>query len=285
MATELPVPRTEVAGATWRGQLVVAGGLTADGGASGLVHVYDAAADAWRPGPRLPVPLHHAGMAVLAERLYVVGGYTNEPGRPWRAQSAVVSLGAGEERWREEPPLALGPRGALGLAAAGGNLVAAGGEAGGRGLDTTELYDPARRAWRTGPALARAREHLAAATAGDRVFAIAGRTANEGNFAVVESLDPVHDRAWRAEPDLGEARGGIGADAVGGRVCVVGGEEPAGVINTVECLEGGACRAVSRLRRPRHGLAVMALAGRLHVVAGGERPGLLVSGAHEVLSP
>ena len=117
------------------------------------------------------------------------------------------------------------------------------------------------------------------------MFAIAGRTATEGNFPVVESLDPVHDRAWRAEPDLGEARGGIGADAVGGRVCVVGGEEPAGVINTVECLEGGAWRAVSRLRRPRHGLAVMALAGRLHVVAGGERPGLFVSGAHEVLSP
>ena len=285
VGAELPVPRTEVAGATWRGQLVVAGGLTADGGASSVVHFYDAATGAWRPGPALPVPLHHTAMAVLGDRLYVVGGYTNEAGRPWRVQSGVISLGAGEQRWRQEAPLATGPRGALGLAAAGGKLVALGGEANGRALATTEVYDPGARSWRPGPVLARPREHLAAAASGDRVFAIAGRTATDGNLVAVESLSPAADAAWRPEPDLGQARGGIGADAVGGRVCVVGGEEPAGTIASVECLEGGAWRAVARLRRPRHGVAVMALGDRLHVVAGGERPGLFVSGAHEVLRP
>lgn len=280
---ELPVPRTEVAGAAWQGGLVVAGGLTADGAASALVHTYDADEERWEEAPALPVPLHHAAMAVAAGRLYVAGGYTNGPGQEWKAQAGVRSLGPGEDGWRDEPPLPAGPRGALGLAAAGTVLVAAGGEVGGAAVGTTEVFDTRARTWRAGPALALGREHLAVAAAGARVFAVAGRAQGRGNFTAVESFDPATDRAWRAEPDLADPRGGIGAAAVDGRMCVAGGEEEAGTIASVECLDGGRWTRAARLGRPRHGLAVMALDGRLHVVAGGEQPGLSVSGAHESL--
>lgn len=280
---ELPVPRTEVAGTTWSGRPVVAGGLTADGGASALVHTYDPLAARWDGVAALPVPLHHAGMAVVNDRLYVVGGYTNGPGAAWVAQAGLWSLGPGERTWREEPAMPAGPRGALGAAASGGLLVAAGGESGGTVLGRTEVYDAKGRAWRPGPDLAVPREHLAVAAAGDRVYAIAGRAGAQGNFRLVQSLDPRTDRAWRDEPEVADSRGGIGAAAVDGRLCVAGGEEPAGTIASVECLDGGRWVSGGRLTRPRHGLAVMALAGRLHVVAGGERPGLFVSGAHEAL--
>ena len=280
---ELPVPRTEVAGATWRGLLVVAGGLTADGAASALVHLFDADEDRWEEGPRLPVPLHHLGMAVAGGRLYVAGGYTNGPGEPWRPVATVHSLGRGETSWRREAPLRGGPRGALALAAAGDLLVAAGGEVQGRAVGTTEVYDTAGSAWRSGPDLAVPREHLAAATRGTRVYVIAGRAAEKGNFTTVESIDPAADRAWRGEPDLADGRGGIAAATVDGRLCVAGGEEPAGTIASVECLDGDAWSRAARLERPRHGLAAMALDGLLHVVAGGEQPGLFVSGAHEAL--
>lgn len=279
---ELPVPRTEVSGVTWLGRLVVAGGLTPDGGASSLVHLWSPGDNRWLPGPPLPRPLHHTALAVLGDRLYLVGGYTNAPGQDWVPQTAVASLGDGEAAWREEPPLP-SPRGALAAAVAGGVLVAMGGEAGGSPLGSTSVYDPASRAWRAGPDLSRPREHLAAASAGDRVYAIAGRTGAEGNFTVVESLSPTGDRAWRREPDLARSRGGIGADAVNGILCVAGGEEAAGTIAPVECLVDGAWRSVADLARPRHGLAVMALDGSLHVVGGGDQPGLTVSGAHEVV--
>ena len=280
---ELPVPRTEVAGATWGGALVVAGGLTAEGAASGLVHVLDEEAGRWEPAPALPVPLHHAGMAVVWDRLWVVGGYAMGPGQTWVPQAAVRSLGAGERVWRDEAPLPGGPRGALGLAATGGFLVAAGGESGGTPLGRTEIYDPEERAWRAGPELAQPREHLAVAAVGERVYAVAGRAAGAGNFVAVESLDPARERTWRPEPPVNHARGGIGAAAVGDRLCVAGGEEDAGTIASVECLDGDGWTVVARLARPRHGLAVMALGGHLHVVSGGERPGLFVSGAHEAL--
>lgn len=280
---ELPVPRTEVSGAAWRGALVVAGGLTPDGGASSLVHTYDAATGSWKTATRLPVALHHAGMAAAGDRLYVAGGYSNRPGQPWVPQAAVHSIGPGERVWRDERPMPAGPRGALGLAWAGGFLVAVGGESGGAPVATTEVFDVAAGAWRVGPDLPVPREHLAVAARDARVFAIAGRAAGKGNFTVVESFDPSTGGEWRVEPDLGEPRGGIGAASVDGRLCVAGGEEAAGTIASVECLDGDRWVRAAELARPRHGLAVIALDGRLHVVAGGEMPGLFVSGAHEAL--
>ncbi|MGH9153722.1 MAG: Kelch repeat-containing protein, partial [Acidimicrobiales bacterium] len=148
-------------------------------------------------------------------------------------------------------------------------------------LARTEVYDPGEGSWRAAPDLALPREHLAVAATGDRVYAIAGRAGSLDNFRVVQSFDPRRDREWRHEPDVADSRGGTAAAAVDGRVCVAGGEEPAGTIATVECLDGERWVRAARLARPRHGLAVMALDGRLHAVAGGERPGLFVSGAHE----
>ncbi|MGH9283639.1 MAG: hypothetical protein ACRD0S_11970, partial [Acidimicrobiales bacterium] len=101
---ELPVPRTEVSGATWEGGLVVLGGLTPDGAASALVHTFDADENRWKGGRALPVPLHHAGLAVAGDRLYVAGGYSNGPGEGWQAQAGVRSLGPGEASWRDEAP-------------------------------------------------------------------------------------------------------------------------------------------------------------------------------------
>ena len=278
---ELPVPRTEVAGAPWDSRLVVAGGLTLDGAASALAHTYDPEADRWEEAPPLPVPLHHSALAVLGDRVYAVGGYTNGVGGAWQPQSGMWSLGPGEPAWREEAPMPAGPRGALGAAAAGDVLVAAGGESGGTVLGRTEVYDPERGTWRPGPDLAVSREHLAVAAGGDRVYAIAGRAGGLGNFRAVQSLDPRSDREWRDEPEVAHSRGGIGAAAVGDRVCVAGGEEAAGTIASVECLDGDRWVQAARLARPRHGLAVMGVDDRLHVVGGGEQPGLFVSGVHE----
>jgi serine/threonine-protein kinase PknK len=237
---ELPVPRTEVAGAVLQGRMVVVGGLTADGGASDLVHLYDPGANRWERGPSLPLGLHHSGMAALGDRVYVAGGYTNGPGQEWVSQARVLSLGPGDPAWRDEPSLSA-PRGGLAMAAAGGRLVAVGGtDAQGRFLRRTEVLSPGQRAWTAGPDMNQARDHLAAAGSGGRVYAIAGRLGSlESNMASVESWDPAGAAGWRNEPALNKTRGGTSAAEVGGRPCVAGGEEPAGTIPSIECLGGG----------------------------------------------
>lgn len=282
---QLPLARTEVASAVLWGRIVVAGGLTVDGGASDRVDVYDAAANRWDPGPALPLGLHHAGMAAVADRVYVAGGYTNRPGQDWVAQARVVSLGFGDRSWRDEPSLA-GARGGLAMAAAGGWLVAVGGtDAQGRFLARTEMHMPGQRSWAAGPDMTERRDHLAAAASGARIYAIAGRLGSlESNRATVESWDPAGPTGWRQEPALNDTRGGTSAAEAGGRPCVAGGEEPEGTIGSVECLSGGRWSRVATLQTPRHGLAVAGLGDRLHVIAGGPEPGLFVSGAHEAFT-
>ena len=279
----LPLARTEVAGTAWRGLIAVVGGLTADGSASNQVDLYDPATNRWRAGPVLPLVLHHAGVATLGDRLWVVGGYSNRSAQPWRAVDRAFSLGPGDDRWREEPSLSA-PRAALALASVGDRLIAVGGvpEA---GLRTTEVLVLGERSWRRGPDLADGREHLALASSKGRVYAIGGRVGSlESNLRSVESWDPTGAEGWRPEPALNDSRGGTAAAEAGGRPCVAGGEEPTGTIPSVECLADGRWERVATLAVARHGLAVVGLGGRLHVIGGGPTPGLSVGDAHQVVT-
>lgn len=230
---ELPLARTEVAGAGWTGRIVVVGGLTREGAASDRVDLYDSGADRWEPGPALPLALHHAGLAVVGERVYVAGGYTDEGGR-WVAQARVYSLGPGERAWRDEPPLSQA-RGGLALAATDSHLVAIGGTTGAVVTATTEVLTPARPGgWRPGPDLSEERDHLGGASVGGRVYAVAGRVGGlDTNLATVETWDP--DGGCRlaagapAERHQGRIVGGPGRrEAVRGRRREVWGHDRVG---------------------------------------------------------
>jgi hypothetical protein len=279
----LPEPRTEVAGTAWRDGVVVAGGLLRDGRTSAGVDRWTAGTG-WERLPDLPAPRHHAGLAVRAGRLLVVGGYDGA-GAP---SADVWSLGDGDARWRPEAALPQ-PRAAAAVVAVDDRVVVAGGvlSDGAAGdpevTSSTVALDDA--GWTAGPALAAAREHLAGASAAGRVYAVAGRTGGlDTNLDVVESLGP-GETAWRRELPVPAPRGGTSAAGVGDLVCVAGGEDPDGTDGSVVCLDENGWHEVARLSEPRHGLAVVALDGRLHVVAGGPRPGLTVSGRHEVVTP
>ena len=269
-------PRTEVVGTFFDGKVVVLAGLLEDNSPSAQVDFYDPATDTWSGGPPLPRPLHHTAAGVLDGRLYVVGGYLDPQ---WTPVADVHSLGPGETAWRKEPSLT-GPRGALAVASLPGALLAVGGVGSG-GMRRTEILESGASAWQPGPDLGTEREHLAATAAGGRAFAIAGRRQSlESNRDSVESAGPT-DTKWKSEPKLNHSRGGIGAASPGGRPCVAGGEEPAGTIAEIECLQDGRWVVVARLEVPRHGLAVVANGNRLHVIGGGPEPGLFVSNVHE----
>jgi non-specific serine/threonine protein kinase len=274
----LPEPRTEVAAAVIAGEIVVAGGFVASGGNSARTDAYSIAGNSWRRLPDLPVAVDHAAAASVSGRVYIVGGYGGDR-RPLRT-AYVLERGS----WKALAPLPDG-RAAAAAAIAAGKLYVVGGVDGRGSLARIGFaLDLRSGRWARIPGPA-PREHLAAAAAGTRVFALAGRSAgidtNTGRF---ESFDP-GTRKWATLKPVPKPRGGTGAALVNGSIVSVGGEEPQGTIGSVYAYElrTKRWRRLADLPTPRHGLGVVGHRGRVYVVAGGPEPGLTVSGAVESL--
>ena len=131
-----------------------------------------------------------------------------------------------------------------------------------------------------------AREHLAAAVAGGRGYALAGRAAGQGNFSVVQAYEPASAALARGRPPWESRAAASGAASVGGRIVVVGGEEDAGTIREVELYDPEARRwtRMADLPTPRHGLGVVVRRGRVYAIAGGDTPGFASASAVEALT-
>jgi len=273
----LPTKRTEVSGASWRGEVVVVGGYAADGSSVSNVDAYSPETRRWRRLPDLPVAVNHAAATSYRGRLYVVGGY----GATGARRSVYVLAGA---RWRALRPMP-GARAAAGAAVVRGRLYVVGGvQRPGVLARTAYALDLSGGRWTKIPAPT-PREHLAATTDGRRIYAVAGRTAGiDTNLSVLESYTP-GARAWRSLPPVPEPRGGTGASFLCGRVISVGGEAPPGTIASVYAFRVSTQQwtRLPDLPTPRHGLAVVALGKRIHVIGGGPQPGLHVSGTNESL--
>lgn len=280
VATPLPQPRTEVGAAALRGEIVVVGGLTADGAASARADAFSPSTGRWRRLPDLPVAVHHPLVASGGGRVYVAGGYGGQLGAGDRLRTVFAFDGA---RWRSLPRMPE-PRAAGGAAVVGGRLYVVGG-VGATGLARRAFaLDLRRSRWSTVPAPT-PREHLAVTSAGGEIYALGGRKAGyDTNVGTFESWAPGAKR-WRRLPDVPHPRGGTGAAAAGGRLVSVGGEEPAGTIASVYAwdLARGGWRRLADLRTPRHGLGVVAVGTRVYAIGGGPTPGLAVSGADEYL--
>lgn len=277
----LPEPRTEVAAAVLRGEIVVVGGFLNDGSSSPRVDAYSLTANRWRRLADLPLGVNHAMAAAARGRVYALGGYASD-GRVLR-EAYVLANG----RWTALPAMPE-PRAAAGAAVVGRRIYVVGGvtEDRGRRLARTALvFDVMSRRWSTikGPT---PREHLGVAATLGRVYAVGGRTAGfDTNLDLVEVYDPAV-RRWRRITPVPDARGGTAAGAWRGTVVSAGGEELGGTIGSVYALatSTGRWRRLPDLRTPRHGLGVVYTAGRVWAVAGGRTPGLSVSDVNESLA-
>ena len=294
--TKSPAPskRTEVAAASLGGKIYVVGGFAEpslgnlkDYAITPLVEEYDPTADRWTTKAPLPVGLHHVGIGVIGDRLYVVGGFSQSLFSVWHPVATVYAYDPAADAWTERHPMA-NSRGALAVAAINGKLLAAGGYDGTANSATVEEYDPQMNAWRTRAPLPTPRDHLALAAARGKVYAIGGRLNRDygRNLSVTEVYDLAADR-WTTAADLPTARSGVTSSVINDVIYVLGGESPGGTFAANEAYAASENRwhVMAAMPTARHGLGSAVVDGRLYAIGGGSKPGGSFSGANEMFTP
>jgi hypothetical protein len=175
----------------------------------------------WSVLTPMPAPRAAAGVGIVRDKLYVVGG-VEAPGRLAR-DAFAYDLDDG--RWT----VVRGPRPRehLGAASLGGRVYAVAGRTGGldSNLDVVEAYDPAANRWRALPRVPGKRGGTAAAAVAGRIVSAGGEEPG-GTIRSVYAYNP-STRRWRRLPSLPRPRHGLGLTGYRGRVyALAGGPQP-----------------------------------------------------------
>ena len=265
-----PLPRQQLGVAAADGALWVMGGIT-DNASTPAVERFDIDKGAWSKGPDLPLPLHHEMAVAYKGRVVALGGWLPVGGSLNASTSDRVFQLQGN-KWKELPKMPH-PRAAGAAAVVGDKIIVFGGQASGRLVPETDVFDG--KAWTSVAPLGTPRDHLAGAADDKYVYALGGRELSaDKNLDTVERFDPVTN-AWAPIAPMPTARGDISAASIAGRVLVAGGETPTTVFNTVEALDTDSLTWVPgpTMPTPRHGLGLVAAGSTVYAIDGALKPG------------
>ena len=138
--------------------------------ASSQVEGYDPVIHGWKSAPDLPLRLHHEMVVTYKDEMVVIGGWlpraeTRAACSPTRCSRCATAVGRAAAAAR--------PRAAGAAAVVGDKIVVVGGQADGKLVDSTEVFDG--KEWKEGAPIPTPREHLAAASDGKYLYAVGGR--------------------------------------------------------------------------------------------------------------
>ncbi|MGO4409890.1 MULTISPECIES: Kelch repeat-containing protein [unclassified Brevundimonas] len=291
--SSMPWATQEIYCAAHEGTVVVAGGLIR--GAGGGLHIndrtaiYDAAADRWSEGPRLPQPRHHPMLASAAGRVWAFGGYDRRDAGEWTAMTDVwamdrdvwAQVGQMPERLCETVGLSLDDR--VHLVTGRSPKGEKNGQWGDQGDVATHLvFHAADNRWETARPAPMARNSAAGAVLDGRLYVAGGRAVESGGTGRMDRYDPAGDR-WDmlapipASPATGrQVGGGLAMAAADGRLVAFGGEwfegRSGGVFAETWIYDPArdVWAAGPAMRTPRHGLAGASVNGVVYAIGGGE---------------
>jgi serine/threonine protein kinase/N-acetylneuraminic acid mutarotase len=258
------VARDAVAATDADGTIWVFGGMDADNRVSGRHEGYDPAIDSWKGGEDLPVPVQRAMAVTWQGTPVVLGGWRTEGTNPKVATDRVWRVV--NSRWTELPPL-MQPRAAAAAAVVGDRIMVTGGvDAGGKLLNTTEIFDGT--SWKLGAPIPTPRQMLGAASDGKLVYVVGG-TNGTSDLGTVETYDPAAD-TWTSLPELPGRRSDLGVAVTDGRLVVVGGMSGGEVLKSVVALDLAtqSWNGLPDLGTARHGMAVAGVGKTVYAIGG-----------------
>eukprot|EP00964_Phaeocystis_antarctica_P082240 scaffold51565_cov74-Phaeocystis_antarctica.AAC.2 len=211
--------------------IYLVGGLEGGKGVTtSTVRAYDPALDSWCELSSMATERFGHAAAALDGKLYVIGGSTEDKGRPgWQATAAdggeVYDPKA--DGWQPLPSMPTA-RELLAVAAVGGKVYAIGGCNRDQPCDAVEAYDPITGAW-TELASFEARYNHTATVVEGKIYVMGGAYENDEETDRVDAYDPATD-SWQQMASMPTAKLGHSAAVWDGKIYVSGGHEPSGCL-------------------------------------------------------
>lgn len=227
------------------------------------VEEYSPDTGTWQRKAPLPTARSSFGIAVAADRIFVLGGTRTDTRG---AVDTVEVYDPVADHWTTAAKMPT-PRSQVGAAMVGGKIYAVGGNAGHE--LAFEAYDPALDQWSVLPPLPVARRNAGVAAVDGRLF-VAGGVTPDGWTPVgaLDEYDPATGR-WTARPDAPIARTDLAIAVQDGRIVVIGGFNRR-ALAVVEAYDpaAGTWTTLPNLPAPVQLAAAASLEGRI-LVAGG----------------
>ena len=229
----------------------------------------------WTSRQASSISREYAAVAVVNDRLYVLGGQLTDTGTiPGPATAAVEVYDPQTDSWSASPSM---PTARMGLVAAeaGGKLYAIGGSINGYSMETgaVEEFDPGTQTWTTRASMTTPRCFAAGALVGGRIYVMGGRKAGDlAGRDVAEVYDPATD-SWSSVAPMPTGRSELAAAESNGRLYFAGGyaDLMRQWVGTLEAYNptDDSWSARNSMPTPRSHLALAAVAGKV-LAAGGE---------------
>ena len=243
------------------------------------VDVYDPAANTWTSVAQAPLELHHFQPVAFAGKIYVIGAFTCcFPLEP--TISDIHVFDPSTNTWSIEGSMPANRlRGSAGTVVHQNKIYVIGGNTDGHSggaVNWFDEYDPATGEWRVLPDAPNARDHFAAAIAGGKLIAAAGRQTQLSFANTVQGTD-VYDFTsgqWTSTShNIPTPRAGTMTAVFGDQVYVIGGESGLQVSAHAEVQvfnpANGLWSQVTPMANPRHaGGSALIVGSELHVFTG-----------------
>jgi N-acetylneuraminic acid mutarotase len=275
----MPEARYQVGVTALDGIIYVAGGVT--GSASWVarpdIFAYDPRTDQWRTVGTLIRPVRAPALAAVGNRVYVVGGYLDNPWEPV-ADLQIFDPATGSVEAGPAMPTARGGAAAVGLDGklhVIGGVVAFGNDPMGSESNTHEVFDPSTGTWSSRAAMPSPRWGHGAVTVDGKIYVFGGWAPG------FEVYYPGNDSWTSFSSEV--ARADLAAAALRGKIYLIGGGEiqsgccevPTSLVDSFDPQSGSWTRATAMpTARMGHRAAVV---GQAIYVIGGSTTGPYVS--------
>lgn len=177
----------------------------------------------WKTGAPLPKALLESAATVVADRLYVIGGFTFG----WRATQDVYAYDFAADQWQQLPDMPT-PVTHINAAVDGNTLWIAGGFVGNHpGKTTTEVWrcDLTTQQWIAGPSLPQPRAGGGLGIIGRELHYFGGFGSDRDSTHADHWVLPLDDgQTWVEASPLPEVRGHISAIALNNKLYAIGGQ-------------------------------------------------------------